>query len=1200
MLCKETARISLLLVFVVCMFDTTKPYRHAFAVPHPHINTMLPMLPAGSTGPTTTPSPSVVFAGPGAHSATNLPLNTDAFSEISLDNNHYDSTNATSAASFAPSSHPAPTDPHHGGYPGATIAALNQLPFVASTVFNSFSNIISGITKEPAPSSSTFAASVPLQSAPPPPPTFGTLSTPADASTAYNSPPEQPFYPQPPATSIPTALAAAPAAAAVAPPPRLYSPHDAAAASAELSRRPSLPPPSIGQQSSANTYRITQKRKTYAPLPGLQTTANIANPAEIPAPIQAPIGAAHPPAPALPGVQPAPFSLPYEVQAPLMQQQQQQQQPESTAFSFSALINKVPLLDKFKELTVAPSNAYQTPDIAPYSVSSAAFEPQPPQQLEFAPQSTTPFNPNPQEFHISSHFAPNPAPPQAGALPQYLPLQPTNIQPPNVPNFFSDPTSNAPPLPTPTAANPTPPPPRKTSTTFDNSFASAPPPFVQQQAPPLPPSGGAAAPKPTSGYRLRGKPLYKSPNTYGTVAPAALFQPTQQPLSTTAPLVTQLYNPLESSGVPITISYVSATTTATPRSQFVATPGANAADNIAPPAFVSTVQTNTTTTAADAAAFHLTTTTHVAAEPPTAAPTSLPSVRCPANVPTPSAPTLFPASNDSNPPPSSINFFNPAQTLPQPSQSPLAHQPIIASSASDFFNTPAQPAPQNAAPLQSFYHVPTVNSAPPTIFNPSNPQAVDGPVFAVQNPVTFDETAAFIPALTPSAAAAIQPPPANDETWVPAPVFVAPAYPVQHPVTFDEPAAIGPDATPSPAAIEPPAANNEPWATAPPPAEYFSQQAAATVSSAPEIAVPAVETPAAAHFDSHIPLGQQTLSSFIQPENTAETVLLPNVDLTDSSAAVRESDDITTPTSIASTERPIDSATAFFQTATPAAVAASAQTNLLASFFDSPAAVTSSTATSRTSSTANWFNPIPVVASEASAASSAWPPSTQQAPTTTLLHQPVAIVRPQPTDPNSFFQNLSTAAPSPNNNNNNTVSASPLAAVPAITSALDIVNNSQIANFFNNPPPLPDDATQQQLDLVKDCNRNFQATIVQQHNDGGGGSSSGCDAFLLNADRNGNDNNVGNHIDALAATDSNDAAPAERRPSAVVTATSREFFGIETRSFASSNAVEPATSIRSEQSEYAGSIVGSQQSASVDHTPVAEVCFVWLGWFDPF
>lgn len=89
-------------------------------------------------------------------------------------------------------------------------------------------------------------------------------------------------------------------------------------------------------------------------------------------------------------------------------------------------------------------------------------------------------------------------------------------------------------------------------------------------------------------------------------------------------------------------------------------------------------------------------------------------------------------------------------------------------------------------------------------------------------------------------------------------------------------------------------------------------------------------------------------------------------------------------------------------------------------------------------------------------------------------------------------------------------------------------------------------------------------------------------------ERNGNDDNQL----ATAVTASEHHRSDNRQLAAVHAAVAGgSEFGVETRSFASSNVVEPATSIQSEHSEYAGSIVGSGQGVSVDYTSVAEVRF---------
>lgn len=1236
--------------------------------------------------------PSVVFAGPGATvtGASGLPLNPDTFSEISLDYNADDGASSTSSSRQPPAQYVASGQ-------SATIAAVNLLPIVASTVFSSFSNIISGITSDS-----------PAAPAAAPQPQQQYHHQPAQAPPAVHQfqPYPQPQPPPPPVAITPSAEqyypqptvpAEATAIAAVGPPPRLYSPHDPVTAAQPPSVRPpsGLPPPASSQSlhSANNTYRLNQKRKIYAPLPGLNTTHVPVHPStDIPhQPFVAPAQPAAPQfaQPPTPAASPSPFSL-------------------------TALIHKVPLLDKFQQLAVSPAapvpatqpdSAFATAPV--YSSPPVLATPPPPaaqQQLYFHPSAATP--PLRQTSTPTTSYFPAAA------------YAPAELQQP------------APPV-------------RKTSTPFaihnqqsapnpSNYFQPQPPsqfqtpPCVQSAvaAPPaVPPTLAAHLPPPSTGssYRLKGKPLYKSPNTYGTVATATHFQPPVAAAVGPYP-VAQLYDPLQSSGVPTTHAYVSAPqlpiqpaptvaffnpTAATdvpdlpaavvesqtfsnppvvpepvaffspdvPKAAIetqtfgtavapetvaffnpsltpsvpihsVFNPTSSSSDlqqsnssfstvqdiTVLSPAFAvtpvpihptsnSTFNPTTATyeapaepsqainTSEDVELFSTTSTNEVrhtveeaAFVPPAGAFTSVPFY--PVFNPTTSTPETAavqpPADradqvidydvatldavtkNISLDESSSISFFNPTtsnEVAETPQHPPL--YPTTSTTPANYFN--ATQSDQSAVvsavnPIGAFnpFIAPTEPEAHPEPTLPAIAQPTASPsVGTVNNPAHFfTQTIQQHPERFSPIQSEAQVVHGTPQTLVPSiDRFVAAAAIEENPVNYFNVITASSDATVTTQAPLIPASN---------PIDFFNYHSSSQHQSAPFNPFETAFAPEPAHlaavrpretpFDNYIALEQQTRSSFIQSDDCSreDTLdIVPNVDLPDLvTPAASEPIEST----VAQTDANLNIAVAPVAASTPTPVASdlfqtthtlAASHSTFASFFDTPAA--------NTNANNNWFNPIATpIATPASQSNN------------TPLH------KPNPTDPINFFAQ----APPP------VVSAvtahepnAPEQAISASVSAapsLDIVNNSQIANFFNNPPPLPDDATQQQLDLVKDCNRNFQASVNQNHTGGGA---------------------VANHDNGLA-TGPGPLAQQIVQPEQQLQQQHRRLgevaqhfaafaggagseFGIDTRSFASSNVVEPASSFQSELSEYAASVAGSQ--SIVGQPPAGEVSgFVYV------
>lgn len=197
---------------------------------------------------------------------------------------------------------------------GASLAAsLSQLPGVASSVFSSFSNILKGTSISPQPSREPSV------------PPF--LNNP-------NLPEEQPLptfenlYIGPSQNLVPDIPVA---------PPTFYSPSEAPS----IAPGPCLPPTSI---QSANTFRLKERKKLYAPVPGL-SGAQFNQP---PAPsgiYTVPLN----PSVAQPSGYPDPFQSVPPVQPPQLPQQAQQstQQKSTSSFSLSSFFtNPLPLLDK--------------------------------------------------------------------------------------------------------------------------------------------------------------------------------------------------------------------------------------------------------------------------------------------------------------------------------------------------------------------------------------------------------------------------------------------------------------------------------------------------------------------------------------------------------------------------------------------------------------------------------------------------------------------------------------------------------------------------------------------------------------------------------------------------------------------------------------------------------------------------------------
>lgn len=415
-------------------------------------------------------------------------LDSDKFSEISLDQLAELEPAYPASHEFSPLQNFDPFSPEQSAQreelvnplaaPATAIKeSLSQLPIVASSVFSSFSSILKGSSPEP---EAARAASDAIQAE---------ESAQAGPSQAY----PYPYAYGPPSQTVEPVHAPPP------PPPTFYSPTDAALVA------PAKSPP-LNEGPAANSFRLKERKKAYAPIPGLNANDPHAFSPQ-------PVSHSPSPSPALPA---APEQTP----------------PKPSTFSLSAFLPS-PLIDKIQNtLSPRPNEpAYQAPaaplnfiDISTQQYSVPASNPptqsQPPQFF------------NPQNFNCQAINKPEQAVSQVPA-PQAFPTFLNASQPPaqthqqpNPGQYFS---------PAPLAANP----PAQVSPTFEQSTHSAhssrPPslpssqsPFSAAQLPPpstaLPPAANQVTPQ---SYRLKGKPVYRkvpAEPAFGT-APAPHLPP---------------------------------------------------------------------------------------------------------------------------------------------------------------------------------------------------------------------------------------------------------------------------------------------------------------------------------------------------------------------------------------------------------------------------------------------------------------------------------------------------------------------------------------------------------------------------------------------------------------------------------------------------------------------------------------------------
>uniref|UniRef100_A0A182QDM0 DDHD domain-containing protein n=1 Tax=Anopheles farauti TaxID=69004 RepID=A0A182QDM0_9DIPT len=307
-----------------------------------------------------------------------------------------------------------------------------QLPSVASTVFSTFSRVIKGSSPAPpsAPSSSSYAnepssyggaygdSQPEFQSVPNP----YVLPSSSSVAPLINSSAYDPSASYP-ATGDQQQFGGTQSAAGQAqlsspppPPPTFYNPEQVPTSAAA-----GVPPPTA--PGLANTYRLGgTKKKTYAHIPGLSTTATAQPPAgPLAAPALQPFGAAPfvPPAPS------APLSLQPEVNQPPAVEAKGK--PSLFGYLPTNILDKLPkpgfggdkkeepvpfaggissgsIVDQFVELNAAPAEVQTT--APPPSLSSG---PVPPITSFFTPPpSAAPTVPAPVVSQTNSFFTPNP------------------------------------------------------------------------------------------------------------------------------------------------------------------------------------------------------------------------------------------------------------------------------------------------------------------------------------------------------------------------------------------------------------------------------------------------------------------------------------------------------------------------------------------------------------------------------------------------------------------------------------------------------------------------------------------------------------------------------------------------------------------------------------------------------------------------
>lgn len=381
--------------------------------------------------------------------------------------------------------------------------SLSQLPGVASSVFSSFSSILKGTAPQERTEDTSYQY---------------TGQTEPDQYQSFYEPPSfgqdlQQTADVPPVT------------------PAFYSPTDPNLVRPEASLSPA--------SHDSNLYRLKERKKHYAQIPGLNANQ-----------LNAPAGIVTSPVPAAPAIQPLPVTSSVD-QAPAK---------ANNSFSLSSFFG-APLLDKIQE-TVLPKkddtqNTYGYDQVAPLPIGDT-FSTQFPQQ---APQQDVPFIQTDAKSSLSFGQPVNVplASPASFNLSPYQ-LKPTQNNPASIAPLTAQLQQ------THLSSQPGPP-------SFAPFNPSASPALASSPAPGLPPTNIAppSASAEPSNYRLRGKVHYKRPADYNPSYQASAAYPNSAALfnaptvaSSAVPSSVQIFNPSTVVAQPQTFGQPQAPTTQVP------------------------------------------------------------------------------------------------------------------------------------------------------------------------------------------------------------------------------------------------------------------------------------------------------------------------------------------------------------------------------------------------------------------------------------------------------------------------------------------------------------------------------------------------------------------------------------------------------------------------------------------------------------
>uniref|UniRef100_A0A182NA74 DDHD domain-containing protein n=1 Tax=Anopheles dirus TaxID=7168 RepID=A0A182NA74_9DIPT len=342
-----------------------------------------------------------------------------------------------------------------------------QLPNVASTVFSTFSRVIKGSSPAPPPQASSYAndpssyggaygdSQPEFQSVPNPYVLPSSSVAPLINSSAYD--PSSPY----PSVGDQQQFGAQSAAGLAQsqpppPPPTFYNPEQVPGSAAAAA---AVPPPTA--PGFANTYRLGgSKKKTYAHIPGLSTTATPAAPTTSHQQHSAGVAAPSNPFGAAPFVPPAPVSLQPEVSQPPAVESKSK--PSLFGYLPTNILEKLPkpgfggerkeepvqfaggissgsIVDQFVELNAAPVEV-QTSAPPPSALGSGTpapitsfFAPPPAAAVPavvpapVAPQTNSFFAPNPLEAAEQVTSIPPAAEPATSAAPPPVFFSPAQV-----------------------------------------------------------------------------------------------------------------------------------------------------------------------------------------------------------------------------------------------------------------------------------------------------------------------------------------------------------------------------------------------------------------------------------------------------------------------------------------------------------------------------------------------------------------------------------------------------------------------------------------------------------------------------------------------------------------------------------------------------------------------------------------------------